>query len=112
MIRWLWIPIILLILGCATMGVRPVCWQNAVYAAIVLENKGYETRIVYARSEELNMAHAQAQAKIDGKWQWINIVPIPDIEVNNIKDNGWKRADDWKDFQYFTINKVIEMWNK
>lgn len=104
------IIILLMSFGCAAINVQPKCWQNAVYAAIVLEGEGYETRIVYAKSEKLEASHTQVQAMVDGKWLWVNLNPVPEIEIDDMKDTGWGRADDWKNHKYYTKEDALKLW--
>ena len=63
------IVILFLFLGCA-IGFHARCLDTAIYQAQTFKNQGYEVRIVYGKT--LNgIAHVQAQAKVDGEWEWL-----------------------------------------
>ena len=67
----------LLLLSCATMlsplmSVEPECVPRAVYAALAFRlQTGCEVRVVILEIRP-GYDHAQAQAKIEGNWMWIN----------------------------------------
>ncbi len=56
--------------GCATTSWKGVCRHEAIYAARVV-GEIYKVRIAVGPSGP-NTTHAQAQAFIDGKWEWLH----------------------------------------
>ena len=50
----------------------PVCRHDAVYHAITFSDiGGHDVRIAIGPSREYGVNHAQAQALIDGKWEYL-----------------------------------------
>jgi hypothetical protein len=56
--------------ACATTSVEPNCRHMALYQAITFHDlTGAPVRIAIGPSDE--GLHAQAQAKVNGKWEWL-----------------------------------------
>lgn len=55
--------------GC-TPTWKPVCRHNAVMCALVV-GEHYPVRIMHGPTDTPYWNHAQAQAYIDGQWQWL-----------------------------------------
>jgi hypothetical protein len=63
----------LFIQGCTTMYWEPNCGDRAVYVASVV-SKHYPVRLVPGTLNK--EGHVEAQAKIDGEWQYIILVEL------------------------------------
>ena len=48
-----------------------VCRHEALIASVIYEESGYETRIMYGKMPD-GEYHVQAQAKINGQWEWLS----------------------------------------
>ena len=100
-----------LLVSCASVDVKPRCWQNAYYQAVVVETElGLPTRIVVGRNLSTEGGHAQAQAFLNGKWQWLSQSNRPTIVVENRKDRAWSKIK--KSAQFYTKEQVVGMWGK
>jgi hypothetical protein len=100
-----------LLVSCASVEVKPRCWQNAYYQAVVVETElNLPTRIVVARNRATEGGHAQAQAYVDGKWRWLSLSHRPTIVIENRKDRAWNKIN--KPAQFYTKEQVINMWGK
>ena len=100
-----------LLVSCVSVDVKPRCWQNAYYQAVVVESElGLPTRIVVARNRATEGGHAQAQAYLDGKWQWLSLSHRPTILIENRKDRAWNKIS--KPAVFYTKEQVINMWGK
>jgi hypothetical protein len=103
--------VVCLLASCASVEVKPRCWQNAYYQAVVVETElGLPTRIVVARNRATEGGHAQAQAYVDGKWQWLSLSQRPTIVIENRKDRAWGKIN--KPAQFYTKEQVVHMWGK
>jgi hypothetical protein len=103
--------VVCLLASCASVEVKPRCWQNAYYQAVVVETElGLPTRIVVARNRATEGGHAQAQAYVDGKWQWLSLSQRPTIVIENRKDRAWGKIN--KPAQFYTKEQVVNMWGK
>ncbi len=99
------------LISCAGVDVRPKCWQNAYYQAVVVESElGLPTRIVVGRNRITEGGHAQAQAYVNGQWQWLSLSNRPVILIENKKDQAWSRIN--KAPEFYSKEKVFEMWGK
>ena len=100
-----------LLVSCASIDVKPRCWQNAYYQAVVVETElGLPTRIVVGRNRATEGGHAQAQAYVNGKWQWLSQSNRPTIVIENRKDRAWSKIN--KSAQVYTKEQVVSMWGK
>jgi len=100
-----------LLASCASVGVKARCWQDAYHQAVVVETElGLPTRIVVARNRATEGGHAQAQAYLDGKWQWLSLSHRPTILIENRKDRAWSKIN--KPAVFYTKEQVINMWGK
>ena len=98
--RLIAIILILFLSGC---GNRAVCRHEALTAAIVEAENGYQVRIV---SGTTNFGrHAQAQAFIDGEWQWLGIGPFGNVKVCD--------QDNFDPHDYWAVNDyyVSRFWH-
>ncbi|NQT68218.1 MAG: hypothetical protein HQ552_01410 [Desulfobacteraceae bacterium] len=71
---------------------------------------GLPTRIVVGRNRATEGGHAQAQAYMDGKWQWLSLSHRPTIVIENRKDRAWSKIK--KSEQFYTKEQVVSMWGK
>ena len=62
--------IILLLFGGCALAFHARCLDNAILQAQTFKDNGYEVRIAYGKTPN-GTAHVQAQAKINGKWEWL-----------------------------------------
>ncbi len=105
------ILLLLLLVSCATVDVKPRCWQNAYYQAVVVETElGLPTRIVIGRNRATEGGHAQAQAFLNGRWQWLSQSNRPTIVIENRKDRAWSKIN--KPAQFYTKEQVVSIWGK
>ncbi len=103
--------LLLLLVSCATVNVKPRCWQNAYYQAVVVETElGLPTRIVIGRNRATEGGHAQAQAFLNGRWQWLSQSNRPTIVIENRKDRAWSKIN--KPAQFYTKEQVVSIWGK
>ena len=106
--------ILLLIISCTTTPmVKSKCWQKSYFSALVTETeKGYKTRIVYARNRKTGEGHAQAQAFIDGRWQWLTY-GFTYITIADVADKQWSYDHFyWNKLYYITKEQALIMWGK
>jgi len=105
-------PLLLsLLVSCASIDVKPRCWQNAYYQAVVVESElGLPTRIIVGRNQATEGGHAQAQVYMNGKWQWLSQSNRPTIVIENRKDRAWSKIN--KSAQFYTKEQVVSMWGK
>lgn len=100
-----------LLVSCASVDVKPRCWQNAYYQAVVVETElGLPTRIVIGRNRATEGGHAQAQAFLNGRWQWLSQSNRPTIVIENRKDRAWSKIN--KPAQFYTKEQVVSIWGK
>ena len=100
-----------LLFSCTGADVKPKCWHNAYYQAVVVESElGFPTRIVVGRNRITEGGHAQAQAYVNGRWQWLSLSHRPVIVIEDIKDRDWNRIE--KPPEYYTKERVFEMWGR
>jgi len=71
---------------------------------------GLPTRIVVGRNRATEGGHAQAQAYLNGKWQWLSLSHRPTIVIENRKDRAWSKIN--KSAQVYTKEQVVSMWGK
>ena len=85
--------------ACATT-VEPACSHKAVYQAISFHDlTGHPVRIAVGRSNKGD--HAQAQARIDGTWEWLE---GDDLSVSTgYKDKVWG----WKPQRYVSVEEFL-----
>lgn len=57
--------------GCSYQQWSPNCGSYSIYQAHVMTIRGYDTRIAITPTEKPGIYHAQAQALINGKWEWL-----------------------------------------
>lgn len=75
--RLIAIALILILSGCGhTM--YPVCRHKAMLAAIVAAESGHHVRIASGITKS-GGHHAQAEALIDGEWQWLCVGRMWDV---------------------------------
>ena len=105
-------PLLLsLLISCTGVDIKPRCWQNAYYQAVVVESElGLPTRIVVGRNRITEGGHAQAQAYINGRWQWLSLSNRPVVVLEDRKDRAWSEIE--KPLEFYTKEKVFEMWGK
>jgi len=100
-----------LLISCTGVDIRPRCWQNAYYQAVVVESElGLPTRIAVGRNQIFEGGHAQAQAYINGRWQWLSLSNRPLVMIEDRKDRAWSEIK--KPPEFYTKEKVVEMWGK
>jgi len=102
------ISAICLLVSCASVpvSVQPRCWQMAHHQAMVVETElGLPTRIIVGRNRPDEGGHAQAQAYLDGKWQWLSQSNRPAIVIENRKDRAWSKIH--KPTQPYTKEQVV-----
>jgi hypothetical protein len=100
-----------LLVSCTGVDIRPKSWQNAYYQAVVVESEfGLPTRIAVGRNKITEGSHAQAQAYINGRWQWLSLSRRPVILIENTKDRAWSKIK--KPVEYYSKEKVFKMWGK
>jgi hypothetical protein len=76
---WLFglLGVVILAAGCAT-SFQGVCRHESLYAAAVV-GESYLVRIAVGKSDM--GTHAQAQAKINGQWEWLK-VSWPNVAIS------------------------------
>lgn len=85
--------------ACAT-AVKPVCSHKAVYQAISFQDlTNYPVRIAIGPSNEGD--HAQAQALIDGKWQWL------EGDDFSVSTGYMDRVRGWKPDRYVSVEAFL-----
>lgn len=100
-----------LLISCTGVDIRPRCWQNAYYQAVVVESElGLPTRIAVGRNRITEGGHAQAQAYINGRWQWLSLSSRPVVVIEDRKDRAWSAIE--KPPEFYTKEKVFEMWGR
>jgi len=81
--------------GCSTI-VHPRCRHNAIYQAITFSDlTGCPVRIAVGPTPIPGIAHAQAQAFVDGEWKWLTQGP------NGI-GTGFK-------YPFFTVKEYVSV---
>jgi hypothetical protein len=86
--------------ACATT-VEPVCSHKAIYQAISFQDlTGAPVRIAVGPSNKGD--HAQAQAKVDGKWEW--------LEGNDfsVSTGYMDRVRGWKPERYVSVEEFLK----
>ncbi len=117
------VVLLLLLTSCArrdvtivSFGIKSRYWHNAYYQAVVIESElGLPTRIVIGRNQPTEEGHAQAQAYVDNRWQWISWQWVsqfdrPIVFIDNRKDQAWGKIH--KSKQYYTKEQVINLWGR
>lgn len=56
--------------GCSQLW-SPNCGSMSIYQAHVMTIRGFETRIAITPTEKPGIYHAQAQALVNGNWEWL-----------------------------------------
>ena len=102
------IGIYLLLSGCATVqGIRPHCVPNSILCATTYAIQGYEARIAIFHVKP-GIDHAQAQAKINGKWEYLS--EFWDGEGMTVR--VWKRncpeTVGKEPYQFYTVSGFIK----
>lgn len=94
---------LLTLMGCATgKDLMPKCRHTALIAAATF-SEHYDIRIAYFLGNNINPAHCQAQAKIDGEWVWLQVYPA--TIYAGIKDSTMPVA------YYVNIDQALN-WSK
>lgn len=76
------------------------CRHEALIAAVIYEEAGYETRIPYGPMDiDHDIYHVQAQAKINGQWEWLSTRTI----VVYVDDQ-----DDFKVIRDYTADDLFD----
>ena len=99
----------LLLPSCITVeqGVVPLCRHRAIYCAITYADlKNVPVRIAYGKayneSGKFIGYHCQAQAYIDGKWRWLDLVGNV-VAVTN--KNAWFEVEG-----YVSVDQAMIYW--
>jgi len=114
MIRYL--IIFFLLTGCTTIETRPLCWQNADYAAKVVRNQlNLKTRFLLRCRTDKDLCHVQSQAEVaPGVWHWIDFNYIPLVRVWDNPDGIWRKGE-WSTPLYVDgrlMDALVERWDK
>ena len=89
-----------LLLGCATTPTfRSKCAAKALYAAMTIglqEDPKIPVRIAYGTTSNPGTTHVQAQAFIDGKWEFLKIIGPDEVGIG-------------KKYKSFTIKRYVSV---
>lgn len=101
---------LVLFMGCAVKYVEPVCRHKAVFCALTWSDLEYvPVRIAVGPSTVRDgRSHAQAQARVNGKWQWL----VVSGDVIAVGEQDW-----WfEPVRHCTVAEMIEkhitIWNE
>lgn len=97
--RYLLVALLVFALAACAPSQVGVCRHRAVYSAIVM-SESYPVRI--AVGDAGTGRHAQAQARINGNWQWLKMGP-----------DYWVTVGDQESFtpdQYYTLQAYVALW--
>jgi uncharacterized protein YceK len=92
------ILIILLLYGCSTLSITPVCSHKAVLTALTA-GEVYKVRMAWGKNKNHWQPHVQAQAFVDGKWMGLRLVNDKVI----VSD-----MDNYEIWQYMTVKEYID----
>lgn len=100
--------ILLLLIGCATQQAnyaRPYCVPNSIYAAWTWGAEKRDPVRVAIQNLEPGIDHAQAEAKIKGKWT--PLTEIWDSYLGSMKIVPWDRHFPPEPYRYPTLREFI-----
>lgn len=95
---------LIILLSCAAFGpivsVQPMCVERSVYAALAFRMQtGAEVRVVISNVSP-GLDHAQAQAKLNDRWLWLN-QSGDEVYVGGV---DFKKA---RPYKYLTLRELM-----
>lgn len=94
---------VLTLAGCSPLW-SPNCGSMSIYQAHVMTIRGHETRIAITPTETPGIYHAQAQALVNGKWEWLES-DYAQVWIGE-KESGFPVAE------YKTLRAAVETYGK
>ena len=89
--------------GCSQLW-SPNCGSLSIYQAHVMTIRGYETRIAITPTEKPGIYHAQAQARVNGEWQWLS--------SDHAQVWVGEKESEYPVYEYKTLRAAVEDYNK